>query len=145
MVKKPILTFYVSLEDGGELSKIGIEKNSLSELLEDFQGTCRIDTRIGEQNEDNFVKICWPIAIMGKQFTETRHTDYYPSKSAIIGLILASLGYRRDEDDKIKQVQKRSGFATTWINKRKSITRLSHCKKYKDNGEFETYVTNRYY
>ena len=36
MVKKPILTFYVSLEDGGELSKIGIEKNSLSELLEDF-------------------------------------------------------------------------------------------------------------
>ena len=28
----------------------------------------------------------------------TRHTDLYPSKSAIIGMLAASLGYRRDEN-----------------------------------------------
>ena len=34
---------------------------------------------------------------------ETRHTDFYPSKSAVIGLLAASLGYRRDEDEKIQK------------------------------------------
>ncbi|BAQ23878.1 type I-E CRISPR-associated protein Cas7/Cse4/CasC [Streptococcus troglodytae] len=36
MVKKPILTFYVSLEEVEELTKIGTEKNSITELVEDF-------------------------------------------------------------------------------------------------------------
>ena len=31
---------------------------------------------------------------------ETRMTDLYPSKSAVIGLVAAALGYRRDEDEK---------------------------------------------
>ena len=35
---------------------------------------------------------------------ETRHTDFYPSKSAVIGLLAASLGYRRDEDEKIQKL-----------------------------------------
>lgn len=35
---------------------------------------------------------------------ETRNTDYYPSKSAIIGIIVASFGYKRDEDEKIKKL-----------------------------------------
>lgn len=34
----------------------------------------------------------------------TRNTDYYPSKSAVIGIIAASFGYRRDEDEKIKKL-----------------------------------------
>ncbi|EJN94199.1 type I-E CRISPR-associated protein Cas7/Cse4/CasC [Streptococcus ratti] len=36
MVKKSDLTFYVSLEEVAELSTIGVEKNSLPELLEDL-------------------------------------------------------------------------------------------------------------
>ena len=34
---------------------------------------------------------------------ETRHTDFYPSKSGVIGLIAAGLGYGRDEDEKIQK------------------------------------------
>lgn len=34
----------------------------------------------------------------------TRNTEYYPSKSAIIGIIAASFGYRRDEDEKINKL-----------------------------------------
>lgn len=76
---------------------------------------------------------------------ETRHTDYYPSKSAIIGLIAASLGYRRDEDDKIKQLNE-VDFAVR-VDQQGNLLRDYHtAKKYKDNGEFKrTYVTNRYY
>ena len=29
---------------------------------------------------------------------ETRHTDYYPSKSAVVGMIAAAFGYRRSAD-----------------------------------------------
>ena len=35
---------------------------------------------------------------------ETRHTDFYPSKSAVVGIIAASLGYRRDDFDNIKKL-----------------------------------------
>lgn len=36
---------------------------------------------------------------------ETRHTDLYPSKSAVVGLIGAALGIRRD-DEAIKELEK---------------------------------------
>lgn len=36
MVRKPVLTFYVSMENTMELSQIGIEKESISGLLEEF-------------------------------------------------------------------------------------------------------------
>ncbi|EMB96756.1 type I-E CRISPR-associated protein Cas7/Cse4/CasC [Streptococcus mutans] len=36
MVKKPVLSFYVSLEEVEALTKVGIEKNSITELVEDF-------------------------------------------------------------------------------------------------------------
>lgn len=76
---------------------------------------------------------------------ETRHTDYYPSKSGIIGLIAASLGYRRDEDDKIQRLNE-IDFAVR-VDQQGNLLRDYHtAKKYKLNGEFErTYVTNRYY
>ena len=35
---------------------------------------------------------------------EIRHTDKYPSKSAVVGLIAAALGYRRNEDEKIREL-----------------------------------------
>ncbi|MFB0972276.1 MAG: CRISPR-associated protein Cas5, partial [Neofamilia sp.] len=35
---------------------------------------------------------------------ETRKTDFYPSKSAIIGIIAASFGYERDDNEKIQEL-----------------------------------------
>lgn len=76
---------------------------------------------------------------------ETRHTDPHPSKSGVIGLISAGLGYRRDEDDQLIRLNK-LGFAVR-IDQTGSILRDYHtARKNKDNGSFDrTYVTNRYY
>lgn len=76
---------------------------------------------------------------------ETRNTDYYPSKSALIGIIAASLGYRRDQEQKIKELNELD-FALR-IDQPGMLLRDYHiAQKYKKTGEFErTYVTNRYY
>ena len=76
---------------------------------------------------------------------ETRQTDLYPSKSAVIGLIAASLGYSRDEDDKIRELSKLS-FAVR-IDQQGNLLRDYHiAQKYKKDGKFDrTYVSNRYY
>lgn len=76
---------------------------------------------------------------------ETRQTDRYPSKSAIIGMIAASLGYRRDEDSKIQKLNDLD-FGVR-IDQVGEVLRDYHtAKKYKSNGSLErTYVTNRYY
>lgn len=55
--------------------------------------------------ENNFIKIKRTYAILGtSSHFETRTTDYYPSKSAVIGIIAASLGYKRDNDEKIQKL-----------------------------------------
>ncbi|XJS11047.1 type I-E CRISPR-associated protein Cas5/CasD [Aerococcaceae bacterium WGS1372] len=76
---------------------------------------------------------------------ETRHTDRYPSKSAVIGLIAASLGYRRDEDEKVQPLNQLD-FGVR-LDQEGSMLRDYHiAQKYKANGAFDrTYVTNRYY
>lgn len=76
---------------------------------------------------------------------ETRHTDLHPSKSAIIGLVAACLGYRRYEDDKIQKLNELD-FAVR-IDEQGMILRDFHiAAKYKRNGNFDqNYVTNRYY
>ena len=76
---------------------------------------------------------------------ETRHTDTHPSKSGVIGMIAAGLGYRRDEEEKIIRLNN-LGFAVR-IDQNGEILRDYHtAKKYKENGDFDrTYVTNRYY
>ncbi|MDD5922746.1 MAG: type I-E CRISPR-associated protein Cas5/CasD [Eubacteriales bacterium] len=76
---------------------------------------------------------------------EIRHTDSHPSKSGVIGMIAAGLGYRRDETDKLSRLN-RLDFAVR-IDQPGEILRDYHtAKKYKANGELErTYVTNRYY
>ena len=76
---------------------------------------------------------------------ETRHTDFYPSKSAVIGMISAGFGYRRDDDIAIRRLNELS-FGVR-IDQRGSLLRDYHiAQKYKINGNFErTYVTNRYY
>lgn len=76
---------------------------------------------------------------------ETRNTDYYPSKSAVIGIIAASFGYRRDEDEKIKKLNDLD-FAVRVDQVGTSRKDFHIATKYKDNGDFErNYVTYRYY
>lgn len=76
---------------------------------------------------------------------ETRNTDYYPSKSAVIGIIAASFGYRRDEEEKIKKLNDLD-FAVR-VDQVGTLMKDFHiATKYKDNGDFErNYVTYRYY
>lgn len=78
---------------------------------------------------------------------ETRHTDYYPSKSAVIGMIAAAFGYRRsaDCDEEIAKLNDLD-FAVR-IDQQGNLLRDYHiAAKYKSNGDFEkNYVTNRYY
>lgn len=75
---------------------------------------------------------------------ETRFTDLYPSKSAIIGLLAASLGYRREETNAIQRLNELD-FVVRVEQQGKLIRDFHIAKKYK-NGKFErNYVTNRYY
>ncbi|KXO14505.1 CRISPR system CASCADE complex protein CasD [Clostridiales bacterium KA00134] len=76
---------------------------------------------------------------------ETRATDYYPSKSAVIGIIAASLGYKRDDDEKVQKLNNLD-FAVR-IDQEGILQKDYHiASKYKENGDFErNYVTNRYY
>lgn len=76
---------------------------------------------------------------------ETRYTDFYPSKSAVIGMIAASFGYRRDEDEKIKKLNDLD-FAVR-VDQRGNLLRdYQIATAYKPDGRFErNYVTNRYY
>lgn len=76
---------------------------------------------------------------------ETRHTDLHPSKSGVIGMIAAGLGYRRDDDEKLHRLNS-LGFAVR-VDQVGQVLRDYHTAiKYKENGEFaRTYVTNRYY
>ena len=92
------------------------------------------------------LKLSGPLQAWGtKSHFEYRRTDYYPSKSGIIGLLAACLGYRRDEDEKIKKLNDLD-FAVR-IDQRGELLRDYHiARKFKDNGEVNrTYVTNRYY
>lgn len=77
---------------------------------------------------------------------ETRNTDYYPSKSAVIGIIAASFGYRRDQEQKIKELNELD-FALR-VDQPGMLLRDYHiANKYdKETGKLESvYVTNRYY
>lgn len=72
---------------------------------------------------------------------ETRNTDYYPSKSAVIGVIAAGFGYSRDEDDIIRELNKLD-FAVR-------VDQVGLLKKDYQTArrlkKDEPYVTNRYY
>lgn len=76
---------------------------------------------------------------------ETRHTDYYPSKSAAVGLLAAALGWRRPQDSQLRTLNALH-FAVR-IDQRGELLRDYHtAQKYKPNGDLErNYVTNRYY
>lgn len=92
------------------------------------------------------MKFCGPLQSWGTGSNfETRHTDFYPSKSAVIGLISASNGYRRDDISNLNKLNKLD-FAVR-VDQNGNLMRDYHiARKNKKNGDFErTYVTNRYY
>ncbi|AYO47357.1 type I-E CRISPR-associated protein Cas5/CasD [Streptococcus mutans] len=72
---------------------------------------------------------------------ETRHTDFYPSKSAVIGMIAASLGYRRNEDEKIRKLNELD-FAVR-VDQQRNLLRDWHNAK--SDKRKDPYTTNRYY
>ncbi|MBD3949622.1 type I-E CRISPR-associated protein Cas5/CasD [Tuanshanicoccus lijuaniae] len=75
---------------------------------------------------------------------ETRKTDFYPSKSAIVGLLGACMGLRRS-DEKISELNDLN-FAVRVDQPGKLLKDYHTAQSNKKNGEFErTYVTNRYY
>lgn len=76
---------------------------------------------------------------------ETRYTDFYPSKSAVIGLIAGCFGYARD-DERISDFNSLD-FAVRIDQKGKLLNDYQIAKRYKKkDGSLErTYVTNRYY
>ena len=76
---------------------------------------------------------------------ETRQTDPYPSKSGVIGMIAASMGYRRDEDEKMKRLND-VNFAVRIDQKGKLLRDYHIAAKYSKRGILErNYVTQRYY
>ena len=78
---------------------------------------------------------------------ESRHTDLYPSKSAVIGMIAAAFGYRRSEDEKIRRLNQLH-FAVRADQEGKITEDYQTAHKYKYNPEpvaERTYVTHRYY
>ncbi|AMC00074.1 type I-E CRISPR-associated protein Cas5/CasD [Aerococcus urinaehominis] len=91
------------------------------------------------------LKFAGPLQSWGTRSNfETRHTDCYPSKSGVIGLIAASMGLKRDSSD-IKALND-IDFAVR-IDQPGNLIRDYHtAKKYKKTGDLDrTYVTNRYY
>ena len=101
---------------------------------------------VGDRMKTILLKFAGPMQSWGTNSNfENRHTDFYPSKSGVIGMIAASLGYTRDEDEKISKLNELS-FAVR-IDQPGNLLKDYHiARKHKKNGSFErTYVTNRYY
>jgi CRISPR system Cascade subunit CasD len=83
---------------------------------------------------------------IGSHF-ETRDTDRYPSKSAVIGLIGASLGISRDDEENIVKLNSLQ-FAVRIDQPGQIVKDFQIATKYKDlyKEKFDrTYVSNRYY
>lgn len=92
------------------------------------------------------LKLSGPLQSWGtNSHFETRHTDYYPSKSAIIGLVSASLGYKRYEDQKI-QALNQLDFAVRIDQQGLLLQDFHIAEKLKNNGTSDRrYLTYRYY
>ncbi|WP_288862848.1 type I-E CRISPR-associated protein Cas5/CasD [uncultured Sneathia sp.] len=93
------------------------------------------------------LKLSGPMQLWGtSSHFNTRHTDLYPSKSAIIGMLAASLGYRRDENEKINDLNKKIQLGIR-VDQRGILSKDYHiARKFDSKGNFDTtYVTNRYY
>ena len=101
---------------------------------------------VGDSMKTILLKFAGPMQSWGTNSNfENRHTDFYPSKSAVIGMIAASLGYRRNEDKKTRKLNELS-FAVR-IDQPGNILKDYHTarKNIKKLSAKGNYVTNRYY
>lgn len=78
-----------------------------------------------------------------------RHTDLYPSKSAVIGMIAAAFGYKRSEDEKIRHLNQLH-FAVRADQEGKITEDYQTAHQHKNNPDplitnSYPYVTHRYY
>ena len=92
------------------------------------------------------LKLSGPLQSYGtSSYFQTRYTDYYPSKSAVLGLLAACLGYRRDEEEKLRELSTLK-FAVR-IDQQGGLLKDYHIAiTDKEIVEIpQTYVTNRYY
>ena len=92
------------------------------------------------------LKLSGPLQSYGtSSHFQTRYTDYYPSKSAVLGLLAACLGYRRDEEEKLRELSTLK-FAVR-IDQQGGLLKDYHIAiTDKEIVEIpQTYVTNRYY
>lgn len=92
------------------------------------------------------MKLAGPLQSWGtNSHYETRQTNRFPSKSAIIGMIAAAMGYRRDENKKLDELRKLS-FAVRVDQQGDILRDFQIAISHKPNGErLRSYVTNRYY
>lgn len=92
------------------------------------------------------LKLAGPLQSWGtNSHFETRHTDLYPSKSGILGIVAGSLGLKRDDNTNIKKLNELL-FATRIDQEGMILRDFQISAKYKANGTFErNYVSNRYY
>lgn len=94
------------------------------------------------------LKLAGPLQAWGTDaHFETRHTDRYPSKSAVVGLIAAAFGCRRDQDEAIRRLGALH-FAVRvdqpgHLAKDYQIAAKKNLKK--EDAVERTYTTTRYY
>lgn len=76
---------------------------------------------------------------------ETRHTDDHPSKGAVLGLVAAALGIRREESEKLRKLcNLHMVVRVDQVGQRNREFQIA--AKYKKTGDHErNYVTYRYY
>lgn len=96
--------------------------------------------------ESILLKFAGPLQSFGStSHFETRQTDKYPTKSAVIGMIAASLGLSRDDKSRLNALNDLD-FAVRIDQPGRVIRDYHIAEKKKKNGQIErTYVTNRFY
>lgn len=92
------------------------------------------------------LKLSGPLQSWGtSSHFNTRYTDYHPSKSGLIGIIAASLGLKRDQEEEIRALNQLD-FAVRVDQAGNLLKDFHTAKSYKKDGQVDkAYVTNRYY
>lgn len=76
---------------------------------------------------------------------ETRHTDRFPSKSGVIGILSAAFGFKRDDDANIQKFNQLD-YAVRIDQEGELLKDYHIAQKHNKKGAFDrSYVTNRYY